>query len=484
MKTNKITQAMTVLFLAGVALPAVAQEQDGWYLGVGGGATRATIAEDEITADLMNSGYQVTEFDAAENDSGYKIFAGYQFNQNFALEAGYFDLGNFSYDATTSPAGMKSGQLDLNGWNMDFIGLLPVSESGSLFALVGAHKSEAEVHFAGTGAVNVLTPNYAKTTTDYKFGVGYQYQLGEHFGLRLAAERYRMDDAVGNDGDIDLYSVSLVFRLGGGGHAPGPATQAAALAAQAPVVAPAPVAATEQYCSSLEIEFEIANNDIQRVNQERMRVLATFLESYPETNAVIEGHTDNVGTEADNLKLSQQRAQAAVDYLVREHAIDRDRLTAVGFGETQPVADNSTTAGKQKNRRIHAVIGCATGIEGLEPLPARVTLAMELEFDTNDATIAPKYYDELDSIGEYLQTNPELSATLEGHTDNASPEVAQQISRARAQSVADYLVSHFAIDRSRLNVQGYGSTRRDTYNATASERQDNRRVNIIISYPK
>lgn len=233
MKTNKITQAMTVLFLAGVALPAVAQDQDGWYLGAGGGAARASIAEDEITADLMNSGYQVTEFDADENDSGYKIFAGYQFNEHFALEGGYFDLGNYSYDATTSPAGMKSGQLDLNGWNLDLIGLLPLSERASLFALVGAHRSKASVHFAGTGAVNVLTPNYAKTTTDYKLGVGYQYQMTERFGLRLAAERYRMDDAVGNDGDLDLYSLSLLYRFGGGGHAPGPATQAATPAAPA-----------------------------------------------------------------------------------------------------------------------------------------------------------------------------------------------------------------------------------------------------------
>ncbi|MGQ4277441.1 OmpA family protein [Pseudidiomarina sp. E22-M8] len=479
MKTNKITQAMTVLFLAGVALPAVANDQDGWYVGAGGGAALATIDEQEIRTDLMNSGYQVTEFREDDGDFGYKLFGGYQFNENFALEGGYFDLGDFSYQATTNPAGMKSGQLDFSGWNIDAMGFMPFTQRSSLFALIGVHRSKATVDFSGTGAVNVLTPHYSKTATDYKFGVGYQYQMSQRFSFRLAAERYRMDDAVGNNGDLDFYSLNLVYRFGGSSHSPGPVVQ------ERRPVAPAPAVATaEQYCSSLEIEFEIANDDIQRVNSEHMRVLATFLDKYPETNAVIEGHTDNVGSEADNLQLSQQRAQAAVDYLVREHDVDRDRLTVVGYGETQPVADNSTTAGKQANRRIHAIIGCATDIEGLEPLPARISLAMELEFDTNDATIATKYHQELDSIGKYLQMNPELTATLEGHTDNSSPDIAQQISRARAQSVADYLVQNFNIDRSRLNVQGYGSTRRDTYNTTAAERQDNRRVNIIIGYPK
>ncbi|MEX1237139.1 MAG: OmpA family protein, partial [Pseudomonadales bacterium] len=71
----------------------------------------------------------------------------------------------------------------------------------------------------------------------------------------------------------------------------------------------------------------------------------------------------------------------------------------------------------------------------------------------------------------------------EGHTDNASPDVAQKVSRQRAQSVADYLVNRFGVDRSRLNVEGFGGTRRFSYNTSAEARQDNRRVNIILSYP-
>jgi len=116
-------------------------------------------------------------------------------------------------------------------------------------------------------------------------------------------------------------------------------------------------------------------------------------------------------------------------------------------------------------------------------LPARVTLAMELAFDTDSAMVKGQYHDELETVANYLRVNPELTATLEGHTDNTSPATAQQVSKARAQSVADYLVTKFGIERSRLSVEGFGSTRRDTYNINAAQRQENRRVSIIIGYP-
>jgi len=66
--------------------------------------------------------------------------------------------------------------------------------------------------------------------------------------------------------------------------------------------------------------------------------------------ADIEGHTDNVGDDASNMTLSDNRAAAVRDYFVSK-GIDSSRLTSQGFGETQPVADNGTAAGKAQNRR-------------------------------------------------------------------------------------------------------------------------------------
>jgi len=71
----------------------------------------------------------------------------------------------------------------------------------------------------------------------------------------------------------------------------------------------------------------------------------------PQVQMVVEGHTDSVGTEANNLVLSRLRAEAVVDYLV-SRGVDAGRLEAVGFGETSPVADNDTAGGRQINRRI------------------------------------------------------------------------------------------------------------------------------------
>jgi OOP family OmpA-OmpF porin len=73
------------------------------------------------------------------------------------------------------------------------------------------------------------------------------------------------------------------------------------------------------------------------------------------TVLTVEGHTDNVGSDEDNLALSEARAQAVVDYLVAG-GIDTARLTAIGYGESQPVASNDTAEGRSENRRIQFVV--------------------------------------------------------------------------------------------------------------------------------
>jgi OOP family OmpA-OmpF porin len=79
-----------------------------------------------------------------------------------------------------------------------------------------------------------------------------------------------------------------------------------------------------------------------------------ILEASPLTSLIIAGHTDDRGAEADNLALSQQQADAVVAYLVAG-GIDPGRLTAVGYGETLPIADNVTDEGRAQNRRIEFV---------------------------------------------------------------------------------------------------------------------------------
>jgi OOP family OmpA-OmpF porin len=71
---------------------------------------------------------------------------------------------------------------------------------------------------------------------------------------------------------------------------------------------------------------------------------------------VIEGHTDNVNTAEYNQKLSEARANSVRQYLINHFGIKASRLTAVGYGLTKPIASNNTEEGRQKNRRVQAVI--------------------------------------------------------------------------------------------------------------------------------
>jgi OOP family OmpA-OmpF porin len=204
---------------------------------------------------------------------------------------------------------------------------------------------------------------------------------------------------------------------------------------------------------------------------------------------VIEGHSDEVGSAADNMKLSERRAENVVTYLVDHNRIARSRLKSVGYGETRPIGDNKTEAGKRMNRRINAVIACATDIEGIAPIPARITMAMEMEFDTNRAEVKPQYREELRKVANFIKSHPGVTGVVEGHTSNltgnlkANRAEAMDLSQRRAANVVNVMVNDFGVERSRLTAAGYGQTRRFAYNTSAEGQQENRRVNIILDFP-
>jgi len=111
---------------------------------------------------------------------------------------------------------------------------------------------------------------------------------------------------------------------------------------------------------ALEIEFDSGKAVIKPQYQDQIKKVADFMTTYPETTAVIEGHTDNVGKESSNVNLSKRRAESVRTYLIDKFGIAAGRLSAKGFGSSQPVADNATPEGRQKNRRINAVIETMT----------------------------------------------------------------------------------------------------------------------------
>jgi OmpA-OmpF porin, OOP family len=187
----------------------------GWYGGINIGQSVAKIDDSKITSNLLGGGFATTSITDDRHDTGYKLFGGYQFNRNFALEGGFFDLGKFGFTANTLPAGTLRGNIRLQGVNLDAVGILPFGDKFSAFARVGVAYTEAKDSFAGTGLVTVNNPNPNKRDTNYKFGMGVQYDFNQSVGMRVEGERYRINDAVGTKGDIDLFSVGLVYRFSG-----------------------------------------------------------------------------------------------------------------------------------------------------------------------------------------------------------------------------------------------------------------------------
>ena len=106
----------------------------------------------------------------------------------------------------------------------------------------------------------------------------------------------------------------------------------------------------------LNVEFDTDRAVVKDKYRGEIKKVADFMKTYPNTTAVIEGHTDNVFTAEYNQKLSQDRADSVRQYLISNFGIKASRLTSVGYGLTRPIASNNTEEGRQKNRRVQAVI--------------------------------------------------------------------------------------------------------------------------------
>lgn len=102
----------------------------------------------------------------------------------------------------------------------------------------------------------------------------------------------------------------------------------------------------------LNIHFDHDHSVIKPQYQNEVARTAEFLNQYPNIHAVIEGHTDSTGADNYNQKLSQRRANAVVQSLVGNYGIDASRISAVGYGESRPVATNATPEGRYQNRRV------------------------------------------------------------------------------------------------------------------------------------
>jgi outer membrane protein OmpA-like peptidoglycan-associated protein len=103
------------------------------------------------------------------------------------------------------------------------------------------------------------------------------------------------------------------------------------------------------------ILFEVDRSDLQAEAQKNLTDLSVILNKYEDTDILIEGHTDATGSEDYNLELSERRSQSVANHLSMEQ-VSATRFTIMGYGEIQPIADNSTAEGRRENRRVEIAI--------------------------------------------------------------------------------------------------------------------------------
>jgi OOP family OmpA-OmpF porin len=160
--------------------------------------------------------------------------------------------------------------------------------------------------------------------------------------------------AVKTDGSREVTpAVDTAYTLACTGPG-GKATSNASLA----VTTPAPT--MEELCMTLHIEYDNDKSIIKPAYYGEVEKVASFMTRFPEIKGTIEGHTDSNASAKYNQKLSQRRAEGVVKMLFEKYGIDKSRLAAKGYGESQPIADNKTKAGRQQNRRTMANFGCVS----------------------------------------------------------------------------------------------------------------------------
>jgi len=301
--------------------------------------------------------------DVADGNSNWGVHGRYHFNSKWGVE-----LGHSRHEFDDVPAALETtGLTALYRFSGD-ARLSPIAGVGLAHADFNDTQDWRSVYKALGGVEYDLIPSLvASVIADYqyvdgRFGGGGEYVVGSNPAHVLAGR------------------LALTWYFGAQKAAPAQAPAKAAPVAATPVDGDsdgdgvldskdkcpgtaAGVSVNAYGCAKEEkaeikvnVEFASGKTVVEGQYRSQLAELADFLKTHANTTAVIEGHTDNTGSAALNKRLSQQRAEAVKNYLIKEFGIESRRLSATGFGPDKPIANNDTLEGRQNNRRVVAVV--------------------------------------------------------------------------------------------------------------------------------
>ncbi len=278
--------------------------------------------------------------DSSKDASNAKLFGGsvgYYLTDDVELALSYGEYHDIRGDSDTGSKNIKGNLASLDAiynFGTPGVGLRPYVSAGF------AHQS-----------IGQATRGGRDHSTFANVGTGVKYYFTENFFAKASVDgMYNIDR-----GETEwMAGVGVGMNFGGG------AREVAAVE-PTPEPAPAPVAqepepAPEVVRVELDVKFDFDKATVKQDSYADIKNLADFMNQYPQTTTTVEGHTDSVGTDAYNQKLSERRAAAVKTVLVNQYGVAGNRVDSVGYGESRPVADNATEAGRAVNRRVEAEV--------------------------------------------------------------------------------------------------------------------------------
>lgn len=308
MKKNLIALSVAAA-LAAASMVASAATPNAFYVGARGGYAHT---------DWDNSG----TFVESQDDAGYGlgIYGGYNFNEYFAIEAGYNYFDGFSAQTI---GGAYASDFDFHGPEIAAKVNFPVASSVDLYLRGGLMYAWGDADGADSNKIVPLV------------GAGVQFACTDNLGIRLGYDRYfnAWDDddlvASGVDMDLDFAYVGLQYTFG----TPAPAPQ--------PEPEPVTKTITTSYSLDANTLFAFDSSTLSPEGTQAVDQILTDTQSNKMADAkyTVIGHTDRLGAEAYNQKLSERRAQVVADELVAKGVPATD-IVVEGRGETEPVTGN------------------------------------------------------------------------------------------------------------------------------------------------
>ncbi len=231
----------------------------------------------------------------------------------------------------------------------------PDSDVTSLFVFTAGPRfsltdESNEVFFAVQGGVySDLTGPLNDTAGGWAVAGGYNYAInrGNAVGMFLRRDEASMKAARDTHANVTYLTTGFSFQHR---FLPPPPVVAAVPPPPPPTPAPTPVAVKKKIVLR-GVHFDFDKATVRAVDRPILDEAVATLKEEGSVAITVEGHTDSIGTEPYNQKLSVRRAKAVGDYLA-DHGIARSRMTVAGFGESKPVASNDTADGRAQNRRV------------------------------------------------------------------------------------------------------------------------------------